>query len=52
MLPLWRAGAHLALLLALAPAACGEAPAAPPPAPKEFDDLDDLEAPEVAVAPA
>ena len=52
MLPLWRASAHLALLLALSPAACGEAPTAPPPPPKEFDDLDDLDAPEVAAAPA
>jgi len=44
--------AGLPLLLALAVGACGEAPTVPPPAPREFDDLDDLEAPQVAAAPA
>lgn len=47
-----RAATRLSLLLALCGGACGEAPTAPPPAPKEFDDLDDLEAPEVAAVVA
>jgi hypothetical protein len=50
MHPLRRVGA-LALLLALGPTACGEAPTAPVAVPKEFDDLDE-EAPEPAATPA